>query len=119
MTTNKRISFKEACEIYIHRFTMDHIPAWAANPMADGKYYAPQFRSDAEWYANTLFTGESGIPHPDWIGCYTTGQTWPLGKSLTRPYKRELPRRSERFLESSDYYVMFRCVREGRNAFIG
>lgn len=88
-TINRKLSFTEACAQYVHRFTMEHVPAWALKPMDNGKYYAPQFRTDREWYENTSFYGEPGYigssstPH-----CYTTGQTWPLGKSLSQPYNK-------------------------------
>lgn len=86
------ISFEEACRRYVHRFTMEHVPAWATLPRPvlqtkDKRYYAPQFRSDREWYDATRFKGEEG-----WFGrgndCYTTGQTWPLGQGLDAPYQK-------------------------------
>ena len=88
-TTTRKVSFERACAQYVHRFTMDHVPAWALKPCG-GRHYAPQFRSDREWYEHTLFRGE-----PNWIGrgsdCYTTGQTWPLGHWLRAPYKHPRP----------------------------
>jgi hypothetical protein len=93
-----RPTFQQACAKYVHRYTMEHVPAWARKPLDrsqlvvnkpadEGDYYAPQFRSDLEWYENTLFPGEPGH-----IGrrthCYTTGQTWPLGQWLHQPYAR-------------------------------
>lgn len=72
---------------------MDHVPAWSRQPVdmtIDGKgpsYYAPQFASDREWYENTKFKGEAG-----WLGvgddCYTSGQTWPLGHWLDKPFRK-------------------------------
>jgi hypothetical protein len=79
-----RPTLKQACQRYIHRYTMEHIPAWARHPFA-GKYYAPQFRSDREWYDSTLFPGEIGNPHACAEDCFTTGQTWPLGQWLNQP----------------------------------
>lgn len=82
-----RPTLAQATAQYVYRYTMEHVPAWARQPTALGKYYAPQFRTDAEWYAATKFPGE-----PGYIGigtdCYTTGQTWPLGKWLEKPYAR-------------------------------
>jgi len=78
------ISFERAKEQYIFRFTMEHVPRWAFTPAPNGLYHAPQFRSDAEWYANTLFPGESEIV--DAGHCYTSHQTWPLGQWLHSPY---------------------------------
>jgi hypothetical protein len=85
------MTFNEATSRYVHRYTMEHVPAWArARPCDHGgtetRYYAPQFRSDREWYDNTTFPGEPGH-----LGgrkyCYTTGQTWPLGMWLDRPMR--------------------------------
>ena len=82
----RAIAFRTACAQYVHRFTMEHVPRWAQRPNpGTGQYYAPQFVSDREWYTHTRFPGERG-----YIGeggsCYTTGQTWPIGHWLDRPY---------------------------------
>lgn len=91
----RNISFEEACAQYVHRFTLDHVPAWAAQPASTGRYYAPQYRSDREWYELTYFPGEVG--HPDYPKrtkwCHSPGQTWPLGNWLTEPYTITQPRR--------------------------
>lgn len=89
----KRPTFEQATARYVHRFTMDHVPAWSQRaPEERGAmlvrgYCAPQFRSDREWYEHTLFKGDDG-----YIGigndCYTSGQTWPLGNWLLAPFKR-------------------------------
>lgn len=86
-----RPTFEQAKAQYVHRFTMEHVPAWARSGAPAGRYYAPQFRSDAEWYANTLFPGEHHpmAPRKRERHCYTSGQTWPLGRWLTAPYRRE------------------------------
>lgn len=85
------LTFERAKALYVHRYTMEHVPAWALVPVVDptslGKrYYAPQFRSDMEWYENTLFKGESELA--DNRHCHTSGQTWPLGHWLRAPYQR-------------------------------
>lgn len=81
----KRPTFEHACNVYVHRFTMDHIPAWATKTRADGHFYAPQYASDREWYDKTAFPGE-----PDHIGritdCYSRNASWPLGQSLDKPF---------------------------------
>lgn len=82
----RRLSFAKACAQYVHRFTMEHVPQWAKQELSPGKYYAPQFRSDREWYDNTLFYGESDLA--DRKHCYTSGQTWPLGNFLAAPFSR-------------------------------
>lgn len=85
---SRPLTFEQACARYVHRYTTQHVPAWARQPAPNGKFYAPQFRSDREWYEHTRFYGEEGH-----IGrrtdCFTTGQTWPLGQWLDRPYVRE------------------------------
>lgn len=85
----KRPSFEQACAQYVHRFTMEHVPAWTrVKCSGTAKHYAPQFRSDREWYEHTLFPGEPGHPAESarvrW--CYTTKPTWPLGQWLDAPY---------------------------------
>jgi hypothetical protein len=82
-----RPTFEQAKSLYPHRFTMEHVPTWAKRPLPSGRYYAPQFRTDAEWYANTTFPGESG--HTGGLRyCTTKGATWPLGEWLNRAYER-------------------------------
>src|SRR5690554_213048 len=50
---SRPISFEDACRKHHHRFTLDHIPAWADKPIEqkDGsiKYAAPHYASDKEW----------------------------------------------------------------------
>lgn len=82
-----RPTLAQACARYVHRYTMQHVPAWAREPH-NGRYYAPQYRSDAEWYASTIFPGEPGYPYGKRNRhCYTSGQTWPLGQWLNAPYR--------------------------------
>lgn len=47
---------KEVLASYVHRFTRQHVPAWAKEPWKDGKPYPVQFDSDADWLAHTEFT---------------------------------------------------------------
>lgn len=87
----KRPSFEQACRMYVHRFTMENVPSWASRPCG-GKYYAPQFASDREWYDNTKFPGEPDHFLVDSLYCYTRNQTWPLGEWLHKPYRKgEVP----------------------------
>lgn len=81
-----KLSFKEACASYVHRFTMDHVPNWAKEQRPDGSYYAPQYRSDQEWYDNTLFPPHKFSISKEDTSCYSTNQTWPLGNALGKPY---------------------------------
>jgi hypothetical protein len=80
-----RPTFQQACSRYVHRFTMEHVPAWARQPVEPGKFYAPQFRSDREWYEHTTFPGDAGHLG-DRNHCFTSGQTWPLGEWLKAQY---------------------------------
>lgn len=83
--TRKRPTFEHACAVYVHRFTMEHTPAWARQPRPDGAFYAPQYSTDREWYEQTAFPGE-----PNHIGqithCYSRNASWPLGQSLAKPF---------------------------------
>lgn len=71
------------------RFTMEHIPEWYKNrPMQSGKgrYFAPHFRSDREWYDNTVFHGE--LKHYGGPTNYQSiNQTWPLGTWIDYEFK--------------------------------
>ena len=82
-----RPTFEEAKATYVHRYTVEHIPTWAVRPSNLGNrlWPAPHFRTDREWYDNTLFYGEDG-----WIGLqrtdfYSRNHTWPLGMWLDAP----------------------------------
>lgn len=81
----RTISLEQAKALFPHRYTMEHVPAWAKLPH-EGKFYAPQFRTDKEWYDNTKFRGESEFA--DNISCHTSNQTWPLGQWLDKPFKK-------------------------------
>lgn len=94
--TEPKMSFEKACRLYVHRFTMEHIPLWADRPATNGRYCAPQYRSDREWYENTLFP-----PHnPYSVGrqdeCYSAHQSFPLGLWLDAPYRTLRRREGER-----------------------
>ena len=81
-----KLSFEEAKRMYVHRYTMEHIPSWAKNPVDNRKYYAPQYRTDKEWYDNTVFPPHNGFKDH----CTSTNQSWPLGQWLENPYKKDL-----------------------------
>lgn len=82
-----RPSYHEAQARYQNRYTMDHVPNWAKVQAPNGLYYAPQYRTDQEWFRNTVFYGE-----PEHYGrrsdCNSSGQTWPLGQWLEKPFKQ-------------------------------
>jgi hypothetical protein len=80
-----RLSFLDAKIMYPHRYTMEHVPNWAFRPIK-GKYHAPQYRTDREWYENTIFPGEDQH-HGFGSDCYSAGGSWPLGLWLDRPYR--------------------------------
>lgn len=94
----RKVSFEQARAQYPHRYTMEHVPSWALVPpdvLKKGEkqrpgYYAPQFRSDREWYDNTAFPGEGDV-HANAKHCHTSGQTWPCGQWLERPYRVRVP----------------------------
>ena len=79
----------EVLRTFIHRFTMDHVPAWAREKRGDGSYYAPHFASDDEWLSNTSFAVKAdGRLDARFSHCDSSGLTWPLGDSLTAPYRK-------------------------------
>lgn len=81
----RKITLAEAQRLYINRFTLEHVPTWATKQRPSGTYPAPQYASDAEWYANSIFPGEPGV-HGNRKHCESYDQTWPLGISLDAPY---------------------------------
>ena len=83
----RSISFQEACRTYVHRYTGEHVPDWACRPAPNGKFYAPQFRDDRDWYDHTRFYGEEGHCGRK-SDCFTTEQTWPLGHWLDECFRR-------------------------------
>jgi hypothetical protein len=80
------ITFEKACRFYTNRYTMEHVPPWALAAAPNGKFYAPQFRTDREWYEKTKFHGESEIA--DKHHCFTSGESWPMGQWLDQPFRK-------------------------------
>lgn len=78
-----RPTFEDARARYVHRFTMEHMPAWARKPADNGKFYAPQYRTDREWYDNFIFVGQDGTRAGEQR---STNESWPLGQWLDAPY---------------------------------
>jgi hypothetical protein len=94
MRKNRKISFLDATAQYVHRFTCEHVPAWAKIPMegtVEGKtvYCAPQYASDQEWYEKTFFKGESEMATSK--HCYSTNPSWPCGQKLDTPFSPAMP----------------------------
>ncbi|WP_128560895.1 hypothetical protein [Methylobacterium crusticola] len=85
-------SCEQACGIYVYRFTAQNVPSWAAGGCY-GKFYAPQFLTDREWYDSTLFPGEDEhlATGPRTNRYRTTGQTWPFGQWLDEPFRKDDP----------------------------
>jgi hypothetical protein len=46
---------KKVLAAFVHRYTGEHVPAWALKPMPNGGTYTPQFATDAEWLAHSTF----------------------------------------------------------------
>jgi hypothetical protein len=84
------VSFKEALVIGDGRFTLEHIPEWyRRSPRRHGvveMYHAPQFRSDREWYDNTVFFGEAGH-YGGPKNYHSLNYSWPLGMWVEKPYR--------------------------------
>jgi hypothetical protein len=87
---SQRPSFEEAKRRFPGRFTMEHAPRWArcSGPviLSGGtvRYYAPQYRTDREWYDGTKFPGERDCVSED--HCFSFLPSWPLGRWLEAPY---------------------------------
>lgn len=84
------INFEAAKRAYTNRFTMEHVPTWALKRPCDCGgtamwFYAPQYRTDREWFENTVFPPNQMCHDTD---CFSTNPSWPLGKQLSAPYRR-------------------------------
>lgn len=77
------LTLAEARARYPHRYTLEHTPDWAREPAPNGQRYAPQYRSDQEWYDRTLFPGEGHV-HRSEKHCFSSNQSWPRGEWLDR-----------------------------------
>lgn len=70
---------------FVHRFTREHRPAWAAQPWKDGRPYPVQFDSDRDWLAHTWFKiTKAGRLDKRVHHCYSS-PTWPDNPELRRP----------------------------------
>lgn len=94
-----RPTLAQARAQYVHRYTLQHVPSWAQARTPGGTYYAPQYRTDAEWYENTTFPGEPGhLMGPN--HCHSRNPSWPMGKVLEVPPTPERVRQAQKVLES-------------------
>lgn len=63
-----------ALSMFVHRYTMEHKPAWATQG------YKPQFKDDQDWLSNTEFAvTKSGKLHKNVKFC-NSRPSWPEGK---------------------------------------
>ena len=89
---SRAVTLAQARAWFPYRFTMEHVPEHAAHPVrlaksAEPVYYAPQYRTDQEWYDNTAFPGEETMPKRGrW--CNSRNSSFPLGRWLPAPYKK-------------------------------
>lgn len=89
-----RPSFEDAKRAYVHRYTMEHVPEWSRKAVTtqdekgkiNTRYYAPQYRTDKEWYEKTYFHGEHDLASKGY--CYSHSPSWPLGEWLNEPYRK-------------------------------
>ena len=85
----------EVLQTYTSRFTMEHVPFWATVQRRDGTYYAPHYRTDADWLSCTTFAvRKDGRLHQGRTGAEDFAcrplhvEYFPLGKSLAAPYRK-------------------------------
>ena len=76
------MTLEEAKRTYTNRYTMDYKPPWAMRAAPNGKYFAPQYASDKEWYENTLFPPNNPLSR---TSCWSRDPTWPMGEWLSKP----------------------------------
>lgn len=87
LSANRPISFENACEKYINRYTFDNVPEWSKQVNKEGLYEAPHFSNDREWYQNTFFPGEQNVAI-DSNSCISE-PVFPLGEYLIFPFNKD------------------------------
>ena len=89
---------REALAMFVHRYTMEHVPRWAQEPAPNGKFYAPQYASDQEWLERTRFAVTKGGSEFDGRAnhCDSADATWPLGQWLDEPFSKAAPAKAPR-----------------------
>lgn len=81
------MTIEKAKAQYVNRYTMEHKPEWANKRAPNGKFYAPQYASDQEWYERTLFPPNNPLGKRI-QDCYSQNPSWPLGMWLDAPFAR-------------------------------
>lgn len=90
--TDRKVSFEQAKRDFPDRYTVDNVPQWARKPAPNGRYFAPHYASDREWYESQIFPGEPGL-HGNARQCkQVRRETLPMGKWLDAPLKRAYTR---------------------------
>lgn len=82
----RKLTFEAAKAQFVNRYTMENVPRHAQTPAANGKFYAPQYASDKEWYDRTFFKGENELATAR--HCYSTNPSWPVGQWLDAPFNK-------------------------------
>lgn len=86
--TGNALTREDQCRVlaaYVHRFTGNHVPAWARKPRPDGKRYPLQFANDDDWLRHTLFVIRSDGRLDDRVRQCHSRPTWPHNPEL-RPF---------------------------------
>lgn len=86
LTNGKRpLDFEAACKRFHQRFTMQHTPPWAKQVCErSGRYPAPYYHNDQEWYKNTEFIGFDSTSARKY--CRSSNPSWPVGRWLDKPF---------------------------------
>ena len=67
---------------FVHRFTGEHRPRWANEPMPNGTPYRVQFKDDADWLAHTKFNTKADGTLDERYSYCVSDPTWPEGNPL-------------------------------------
>jgi hypothetical protein len=70
---------------FVHRYTGEHRPQWAANPWKANQPYPVQFKDDSEWLSNTKFAVKRDGRLDTRVKCCVSTPTWPFNPELRKP----------------------------------
>ncbi len=73
---------REVLSAYVHRFTGNHKPDWARQPMPNGQEYPLQFKDDNDWLENTLFAVNKDGSLNKRMKHWQSTATWPNNPEL-------------------------------------